>query len=490
MAAPAPSEADETTVSLLDVAAPVDDAPNSETPPPKTRRLYVLVDWRHRDRAFDVLATDGDGARAWRGTAREPANAPFPDWHERAVMALAGIDASERFAFEFAFGDDDGALRWRWHEAAGAQISNAATTTISTPPPPPARVAAPATAKGARRVGQVTLKLLAPADALARHVVGRVLCAYATQQTSHRRKIIRATRDAAAREEEARETRKEIKAWTDAKDAWEREYHRKVARLMNSKKAELRRLDEALEAARDENDALRARVESGGGGRGGASSDASSDDDGGDEGMEDTDDEREAMKAAKAKAAARRYAEVRGGGGARKAKATTTTTTTKRRKVAGGASAAATDRPTDPPPVAPDDDATATLPIEGGGDSLRTGASGSVLDDLLSDAGAKPSQPQPRAPPPPPPRRLGGTRATVGNPVGEGGGDASDDDPLSLLNPTPSAAATSEVVETQPAARQSQQTQNAGVAGGGKRRRGRQGGKNPFEDMDTLLGDF
>jgi hypothetical protein len=141
MAAPAPSEADETTVSLLDVAAPVDDAPNSETPPPKTRRLYVLVDWRHRDRAFDVLATDGDGARAWRGTAREPANAPFPDWHERAVMALAGIDATERFAFEFAFGDDDGALRWRWHEAAGAQISNAATTTISTPPPPPARVA-------------------------------------------------------------------------------------------------------------------------------------------------------------------------------------------------------------------------------------------------------------------------------------------------------------------------------------------------------------
>ena len=62
MAAPAPSEADETTVSLLDVAAPVDDAPNSETPPPKTRRLYVLVDWRHRDRAFDVLATDGDEA--------------------------------------------------------------------------------------------------------------------------------------------------------------------------------------------------------------------------------------------------------------------------------------------------------------------------------------------------------------------------------------------------------------------------------------------
>ena len=91
--------------------------------------LHVRCEWRHGERSFDALvvavpSSPDAPVTAWRAeNLRQPPNAPYPDWYERAAAALAALDAPRHFAFSLATstsdrdGDDDRAVfRWTWHE--------------------------------------------------------------------------------------------------------------------------------------------------------------------------------------------------------------------------------------------------------------------------------------------------------------------------------------------------------------------------------------
>ena len=70
-------------------------------------RVFLRCAWRHDDRSFDVtLVAPGTGVEpptVWRAAnCRQPSNVRFDNWYDRAVGALASLEAGDHFRFEFA----------------------------------------------------------------------------------------------------------------------------------------------------------------------------------------------------------------------------------------------------------------------------------------------------------------------------------------------------------------------------------------------------
>ena len=70
-------------------------------------RVFLRCAWRHDDRSFDVtLVAPGTGDKpptVWRAAnCRQPSNVRFHNWYDRAVGALASLEAGDHFRFEFA----------------------------------------------------------------------------------------------------------------------------------------------------------------------------------------------------------------------------------------------------------------------------------------------------------------------------------------------------------------------------------------------------
>ena len=70
-------------------------------------RVFLRCAWRHDDRSFDVtLVAPGTGDEpptVWRAAnCRQPSNVRFHNWYDRAVGALASLEAEDHFRFEFA----------------------------------------------------------------------------------------------------------------------------------------------------------------------------------------------------------------------------------------------------------------------------------------------------------------------------------------------------------------------------------------------------
>ena len=70
-------------------------------------RVFLRCAWRHDDRSFDVtLVAPGTGDEpptVWRAAnCRQPSNVRFHNWYDRAVGALASLEAGDHFRFEFA----------------------------------------------------------------------------------------------------------------------------------------------------------------------------------------------------------------------------------------------------------------------------------------------------------------------------------------------------------------------------------------------------
>jgi hypothetical protein len=84
--------------------------------------LFVTCAWDDAARSFDVevvtCAPSTGAVTAWHARdVTAPASVSFPNWYERAQMALCGVDAANHFAFAFATPSADVAkLKWRWHE--------------------------------------------------------------------------------------------------------------------------------------------------------------------------------------------------------------------------------------------------------------------------------------------------------------------------------------------------------------------------------------
>ena len=269
--------------------------------------LHLRCEWRHGERSFDALVVAVPSSpdapiTAWRAeNLRQPPNAPYPDWYERAVAALAALDAPRHFAFSLAAtstsardDDDDrdrararAVFRWTWHERPPPGSDGGPVADVGAHPanPPPARVDAPR--KGAKRVGVATLHA-ASADASVRVFMRDAAAINAALR-----------RDARVHERDADELRAavdhahdELRALADAAETRERDALTRCVLVVNEKKRRVRELEDALEAARDEVARLERRAARGadGGADGGADPDE-------DDGLgEDTDEEREAER--------------------------------------------------------------------------------------------------------------------------------------------------------------------------------------------------
>ena len=262
--------------------------------------LHVRCEWRHGERSFDALvvavpSSSDAPVTAWRAeNLRQPPNAPYPDWYERAAAALAALDAPRHFAFSLATtstsdrdGDDDRAVfRWTWHERPPPGSDGGPVADVGALPanPGPARVDAPR--KGAKRVGVATLRA-ASADASVRALLRDAAAINAALR-----------RDARAHERDADELRaavdhahEELRALADAAETRERDALTRCVLVVNEKKRRVRELEDALEAARDEVARLERRAEQRAEG-----ADAGADPDEDDGLGEDTDEEREAER--------------------------------------------------------------------------------------------------------------------------------------------------------------------------------------------------
>ena len=157
-------------------------------------RVFLRCAWRHDERSFDVtLVAPGTGAQpptVWRAlNCRQPSNVRFDNWYDRAVGALASLEAGDHFRFEFAPktktktsagapgsalpggvgaflraadpADADRApppsavLRWTWHEAPHGATRDTWNDDATANPPAPT---ASASASDRRLVGTAELE--------------------------------------------------------------------------------------------------------------------------------------------------------------------------------------------------------------------------------------------------------------------------------------------------------------------------------------------
>ena len=290
-------------------------------------RVFLRCAWRHDDRSFDVtLVAPGTGDEpptVWRAAnCRQPSNVRFHNWYDRAVGALASLEAGDHFRFEFApktrsAGTSAGALpggvgaflrasdavdaarapppttvlRWTWHEPpypAGTKGDAGDEGRFL-----PARLkkenredsAETNVSRADRRlVGTAELERV---DANADHsstpdsprqtlvqtndplrLVASLYGESVRRNETLRSAVRRLERDvAAARSAEAR-SRAELTAFADEREASRSEVAMRVTMLLNEKKKKIRELELDLRAAGAQVDALEKTARETGGSRG------------------------------------------------------------------------------------------------------------------------------------------------------------------------------------------------------------------------------
>ena len=266
MAATAERE-EETIVERTLKGLGVDNGPDGrgDDPPPE---LLVKVKWRPETLDFDLhvagdVGGDGTGDGAGDGAGRDvfftavnvraPPNAPgtAEEWYTRARQALTGPKSRAHRHFSFtldragAGASTEATFKWSWHEP-----------TSRTDYPMPACVTA--AAKGTRRVGVARMR----GEAFVASNRHRIFAAFATKQLEHSQlELARLERECESLRCTLHTARRDLERAAEFKEAAERDNTRRFAVLLNAQKVRLREQHELLEAARAENDDLRARVE-------------------------------------------------------------------------------------------------------------------------------------------------------------------------------------------------------------------------------------
>ena len=266
MAATAERE-EETIVERTLKGLGVDNGPDGrgDDPPPE---LLVKVKWRPETLDFDLrvagdVGGDGTGDGTGDGAGRDvfftamnvraPPNAPgtAEEWYTRARQALTGPKSRAHRHFSFtldragAGASTEATFKWSWHEP-----------TSRTDDPMPACVTA--AAKGTRRVGVARMR----GEAFVASNRHRIFAAFATKQLETRdERLARLERECESLRSTLHTARRDLERAAEFKEAAERDNTRRFAVLLNAQKVRLREQHELLEAARAENDDLRARVE-------------------------------------------------------------------------------------------------------------------------------------------------------------------------------------------------------------------------------------
>ena len=265
MAATAERE-EETIVERTLKGLGVDNGPDGrgDDPPPE---LLVKVKWRPETLDFDLrvagdVGGDGTGDGTGDGAGRDvfftamnvhaPPNAPgtAEEWYTRARQALTGPKwrAHRHFSFTLdragAGASTEATFKWSWHEP-----------TCRTDPMPACVTAA---AKGTRRIGVARMR----GEAFVASNRHRIFASFATKQLETRdERLAQLERECESLRNTLHTARCDLERAVEFKEAAERDNTRRFAVLLNAQKVRLREQHELLEAARAENDDLRARVE-------------------------------------------------------------------------------------------------------------------------------------------------------------------------------------------------------------------------------------
>jgi len=447
--------------------------------------LLVKVNWRPSTRDFDLLvAGDAGNPGPTPGDActdddvfftavnvRAPPNAPgtAEEWYRRARQALTGPKSDAHRYFTFTLNRTSGpspeaTFKWSWHEP----------TTRADPMPALIHDAQ----KGTKRIGVAKMRAQ-PFTRSDRQMFGEFLFLLQTRMGNHSDAVfcLRLTGSFAAAQLERAHTRltqltrendslrstltvanKDLRRAVEFKEAERRDGMRRFAVLLNSQKVRLRAQSELLDAARVQNDDMRARMETNEEGTLGMDG---MEPDGGESEL-DTDEEEEA--------AARR--------GALRANTQTKIPNSKPNSKAASPVVKAAKRKG---PTSVDDGApaagraTSSQPSQKSmrSDKAEKGAAGfnrqnSVfLDDIFESVGIQSQQVNTTS------QTLGGASARLAGTLGAGTG--------SQLGGG-----------SRPSSRRTSAAAGGGGGGGGRGRgRGRPrqaGGKNPLEDINSLLG--
>ena len=472
MAATAERE-EETIVERTLKGLGVDNGPDGrgDDPPPE---LLVKVKWRPETLDFDLhvvgdVGGDGTGDGTGDGAGRDvfftavnvraPPNAPgtAEEWYTRARQALTGPKSRAHRHFSFtldragAGASTEATFKWSWHEP-----------TSRTDDPMPACVTA--AAKGTRRVGVARMR----GEAFVASNRHRIFAAFATKQLEHSQlELARLERECESLRRTLHTARRDLERAAEFKEAAERDNTRRFAVLLNAQKVRLREQHELLEAARAENDDLRARVEETDEGEG----DEATDDDG--ESEPDTDEEE--ATAARARSTGGRLA------------VDCLRQPTKAKRVRGFAD----DASHQPRAGSSQPSQKSMRSDKGVADARNQNSSLHPLDDIFGSIGIPPAGGDATGPAAAADDDFGGDATNVSQTLasasarlagGGGGGVGS----AGVSRRTSAAAGGSAGVSRRTSA----------AAGGGGRGSGRgrgrprqAGGKNPLEDINSLLGE-
>lgn len=451
----------------------VDNGPDGrgDDPPPE---LLVKVKWRPETLDFDLhvagdVGGDGTGDGTGDGAGRDvfftavnvraPPNAPgtAEEWYTRARQALTGPKSRAHRHFSFtldragAGASTEATFKWSWHEP-----------TSRTDDPMPACVTA--AAKGTRRVGVARMR----GEAFVASNRHRIFAAFATKQLETRdERLARLERECESLLCTLHTARRDLERAAKFKEAAERDNTRRFAVLLNAQKVRLREQHELLEAARAENDDLRARVEETDEGEG----DEATDDDG--ESEPDTDEEE--ATAARARSTGGRLA------------VDCLRQPTKAKRVRGFAD----DASHQPRAGSSQPSQKSARSDKGVADARNQNSSLHPLDDIFGSIGIPPAGGDATGPAAAADDDFGGDATNVSQTLasasarlagGGGGGVGS----AGVSRRTSAAAGGSAGVSRRTSA----------AAGGGGRGSGRgrgrprqAGGKNPLEDINSLLGE-
>jgi len=284
-------------------------------------RVFLRCAWRHDDRSFDVtLVAPGTGDEpptVWRAAnCRQPSNVRFHNWYDRAVGALASLEAEDHFRFEFApktrsAGTSAGALpggvgaflrasdavdaarappptavlRWTWHEppypagtkgdagdegrflpirlkkenredSAETNVSRADRRLVGTAELERVDANADHSSILSDSSRQTTLEQTNENENDPLRLVASLYGESVRRNETLRSAVRRLERDvAAARSAEAR-SRAELTAFADAREESRSEVAMRVTMLLNEKKKKIRELELDLRAAGAQVDAL------------------------------------------------------------------------------------------------------------------------------------------------------------------------------------------------------------------------------------------
>ena len=313
-------------------------------------RVFLRCAWRHDERSFDVtLVAPGTGAQpptVWRAlNCRQPSNVRFDNWYDRAVGALASLEAGDHFRFEFAPktktktsagapgsalpggvgaflraadpADADRApppsavLRWTWHEAPRGTPRDTWNDDATANPPAPT---ASASASDRRLVGTAELERVSDTNTDAMmssspesYAIVVALYGESVRRNETLRSVCRSLeRDVAASRSAETLARLELEKFADARAASRSDLATRVSLLLNEKKRRIRELELDLNAAHAQVDALERTAREAQATYAGAKEKEYDDDDDDDD---DTEDEAVELEARRARSASRRSGE-------------------------------------------------------------------------------------------------------------------------------------------------------------------------------------